>query len=291
MKSYSFKLAPGKLLPVILVLLSFSISAQNCLNTQYCNNPTNQYPSTIQSLSANNSWEIVMTASGLYNACFDGGNWTVYNVEQGYTYQWTTCSAISGQTLGQHFDAKLTLKDINDNNLCRSSSSGVGACPNSPYLSWQATFSGQVKVLISDEASSSCGTTSGTCSNVGGTYTWLGWSRSGSPTGELSVNLYPSGAVSAGAQWRVDNGAWQNSSSTVSNLSEGTHVVNFSAISGWSTPSDQYPSISANQTTTTSGTYSQIQQYGSLQVTINPSGAVSAGAQWRVDLGRTAEQP
>ena len=40
-------------------------------------------------------------------------------------------------------------------------------------------------------------------------------------TGSLTVDLSPSGAVSAGAQWRVDGGTYHNSGDTVAGLASG----------------------------------------------------------------------
>ncbi|MEI7940515.1 MAG: choice-of-anchor D domain-containing protein, partial [Verrucomicrobiota bacterium] len=74
--------------------------------------------------------------------------------------------------------------------------------------------------------------------------------------GSLQVNLAPAGAISAGAQWQVDGGAWQSSGATVSGLSVGSsHTLAFNTVSGWTTPGSQTPTITANQTTTTTGTY------------------------------------
>jgi hypothetical protein len=75
------------------------------------------------------------------------------------------------------------------------------------------------------------------------------------PTGSLQVNLGPAGALSAGAQWQVDGGAWQSSGTTVSGLLVGSHTVTFKTITGWTTPGSQTPTVIANQTTTTAGTY------------------------------------
>jgi hypothetical protein len=102
-------------------------------------------------------------------------------------------------------------------------------------------------------------------------------------TGSLQVTISPSSAVSAGAQWQVDNGAWQSSGATVSGLTVGNHTVDFNAISGWSSPGAQTVQINNGQTTPFTGTYTTVN--GSLQVTITPSGAVTAGAQWQVDNG------
>ena len=101
--------------------------------------------------------------------------------------------------------------------------------------------------------------------------------------GNLKVNILPSAAVSAGAQWRVDGGSWRNSSYTQSGLSVGSHTIEYKTISDWTKPGNESVSISKNSTTTESGTYSQ--DTGSLKVNILPSAAVSAGAQWRVDGG------
>jgi len=102
-------------------------------------------------------------------------------------------------------------------------------------------------------------------------------------TGSLQVTLSPSSAVSAGAQWNVDGGAWKNSGATVSGLSAGSHAVSFKSVTGWSKPGDKNVAVYANQTTYESGEYSQ--QSGSLQVTLSPQGAIDAGAQWNVDGG------
>jgi hypothetical protein len=105
-------------------------------------------------------------------------------------------------------------------------------------------------------------------------------------TGSLSVSLAPSDAINAGAQWNVDGGAWKNSGTTVSGLSVGNHTVSYKSISGWNAPSNKTVTINSNQTTSTTGTYTQqTQQTGSLKVTLSPSDAVNAGAQWNVDGG------
>jgi hypothetical protein len=102
-------------------------------------------------------------------------------------------------------------------------------------------------------------------------------------TGYLQVTISPPGAVSAGAQWRVDGGAWRDSGYTESSLTVGSHTVEYSTVSGWNKPADEIVQINDGLTTTTTGTYDQ--QTGSLQVTISPPAAVTAGAKWRVDSG------
>ncbi|MDM8550848.1 peptidoglycan DD-metalloendopeptidase family protein, partial [Desulfobacterales bacterium HSG2] len=117
------------------------------------------------------------------------------------------------------------------------------------------------------------------------TYTGSGTYTQQAQYGSIRTTISPSKAVSAGAQWRVDGGSWQNSGRIVNNLSVGSHTVSFRSVSGWNAPSSQGVTVRANSTYTGSGTYTQQAQYGSVRTTISPSEAVSAGAQWRVDGG------
>lgn len=68
----------------------------------------------------------------------------------------------------------------------------------------------------------------------------LAATRLQTPTGTLKVTISPVGAATAGAQWRLDEGAWQNSGSGVSGLLPGDYRISFKPISGWAEPSPQY---------------------------------------------------
>ncbi|HET7537788.1 MAG TPA: hypothetical protein VFJ90_15120, partial [Candidatus Didemnitutus sp.] len=94
--------------------------------------------------------------------------------------------------------------------------------------------------------------------------------------GNLKVNLTPSQAVSAGAQWRVDGGAWRSSGTTVSGLSNGTHSVSFKAVTGWIAPSTTNVTVTSGTTTVS---YAYVQA-SSLKITLTPS-----TGKWRVDGG------
>ena len=98
----------------------------------------------------------------------------------------------------------------------------------------------------------------------------------------LRVTIAPDAAIAAGGQWSVDGGGWNNSGTTIPNLSAGSHTVHFKQIIGWSTPGDQSASIQDAQTTPIIGTYTPL---GSLSVTILPQVANNAGALWMVDGG------
>jgi len=109
--------------------------------------------------------------------------------------------------------------------------------------------------------------------------------QAGLQVGSLQVTITPAAAVSAGAQWQVDGGTLQNSGTTVSNLSVGSHTLTFNPVNGWGTPASQTVTIIASQTATATGTYAFVGQTGSLQVMISPPGAITAGAMWQVDGG------
>lgn len=108
---------------------------------------------------------------------------------------------------------------------------------------------------------------------------------SGTTYGSVNVTIFPSAAVTAGAQWNIDGGSWQNSGTTLNNIVTGNHTINFKNVSGWITPPFQYMSVSAGNTSYIAGTYTQSPQYGSVNVSITPPGAISAGAQWNIDGG------
>jgi serine protease AprX len=75
--------------------------------------------------------------------------------------------------------------------------------------------------------------------------------------GSLKVTISPRSAIDAGARWSVDSGDWNSSGDVVPDLSEGAHVLNFRATSGWITPEGQTVNVAAGLTTA-SGTYRQL---------------------------------
>jgi hypothetical protein len=95
--------------------------------------------------------------------------------------------------------------------------------------------------------------------------------------GNLTVNLAPTQAVSAGARWRVDGGTWRTSGTTVKNLTNASHTVDYNTVSGWIAPGPVTVTLTNNVTTTVTGTYLPP---ASLAVTLSPS-----TGQWRVDGG------
>lgn len=71
----------------------------------------------------------------------------------------------------------------------------------------------------------------------------------------LSVTLAPAATVSAGAQWRVDGGAWRASGATATGLTAGAHTVSFSTVSGWTAPADVATATTNGTTNAFTATY------------------------------------
>jgi len=121
-----------------------------------------------------------------------------------------------------------------------------------------------------------------TITGGGGTFKFY-VKQSGVPCSSVTVDLQPQGAVAAGAQWRVDSGAWQNSGATVSTLDAGPHVLSFNTVEGWNTPAKQTITTQEGQSVPATGAYTQAT--ATLRGDILPRQAVDAGAQWSADFG------
>ncbi|MCE5244317.1 MAG: C1 family peptidase [Desulfobacteraceae bacterium] len=102
-------------------------------------------------------------------------------------------------------------------------------------------------------------------------------------TGSLTVTLSPGDAVSSGAQWRLDSGAWLDSGATLSDIKPGNHALSFKPLTGYISPASRTVAITEGQAATATGAY--VLQAGSLRVILSPASAVTAGARWQVDGG------
>ncbi|MGD0413197.1 MAG: putative Ig domain-containing protein [Verrucomicrobiota bacterium] len=75
------------------------------------------------------------------------------------------------------------------------------------------------------------------------------------PTGALQVTITPPQAVSAGAEWQLNGGAFRVSGAIVTNLATNIVVISFKAIAGFVTPPNQTNLIIGGQTNTLTGLY------------------------------------
>jgi hypothetical protein len=76
--------------------------------------------------------------------------------------------------------------------------------------------------------------------------------------GSLQVFITPQSVMNEGAQWKVDDGYWQQSGTTISDLPAGEHTVVFKGVFGWTRPPDQTVTVYDSQVTSTTGNYAQI---------------------------------
>ncbi len=111
-----------------------------------------------------------------------------------------------------------------------------------------------------------------------------------SPTGSLTVTLFPPEAASAGAKWSVDGVTWRNSGETVTGLSVlGEHTLRFSDAQGWITPQRQRVTFRQGPAQSVSSSYHAMT--GTVDVAIFPQEAADAGARWSTDGGATWHPP
>lgn len=80
-----------------------------------------------------------------------------------------------------------------------------------------------------------------------GTYT--------SQAGSVLVILEPEEARAAGAQWRVDSGAWTDSGVLLDGVTTGQHSVSFKEVIGWETPLPLDVTVAASETVSRTASY------------------------------------
>ncbi len=134
-------------LGVVLTIFVKDLSAQ-------CSNFDSQYPSATQTTTSNT----LVTVS----TCMYGGEYAVFDVTAGETYTWTTC----GDT---DFDTQLTLWNTSHTT---SYAYNDDDCGTQSTITWTATFTGQVHVLVSEyncSDMSTCMTLQWACTTCGST--------------------------------------------------------------------------------------------------------------------------
>ena len=73
----------------------------------------------------------------------------------------------------------------------------------------------------------------------------------------VKYTLSPAAAVTAGAQWKIDNGTWNNSGATVTST-VGTHTISFKAVTGYTAPANQTITLAAGEAKTGTAAYTPV---------------------------------
>ena len=242
--------------------------------------------------------ELLLLGSTLYgttSARNPSGYGTVFQISTNGT-EFTTLHAFAGYIDGATPEAGLT---ASGSTLYGTTSSGFGGTAGGTVFKMNTDGTGFVTLYSftgpSDGAIPEAGlllsgnTLYGTAYNFGSGSAGTVFSLqigSSIGVGTLQVGIGPALAVSAGAQWQVDGGAWQNSGATVSNLSVGSHTVSFKTVGGWNTPDSQSVTINDNLGTSASGTYTARAFVGVLTL-LSPAGSFDSGLTerytWKAD--------
>ncbi|HEX4086961.1 MAG TPA: C10 family peptidase [Chthoniobacteraceae bacterium] len=103
--------------------------------------------------------------------------------------------------------------------------------------------------------------------------------------GSVTVQIN-AGAAAAGAEWRVNGGAWQASGATVASVPVGSATLTFRPAKAWTAPASQQVTVTQNQTTNAQVNFAP--QYSLVATADNPAdGSVSADPE-PGDLGSYA---
>lgn len=78
-------------------------------------------------------------------------------------------------------------------------------------------------------------------------------------TGTLSVSITPTEAVTAGAQWNINDGEWHDSDESVT-VAIGTHTLSFNTVDGYDAPDDQTVDVTSASSESISAAYSETGQ-------------------------------
>lgn len=75
----------------------------------------------------------------------------------------------------------------------------------------------------------------------------------------LTVNIMPADVVPLGAQWRVvGTQDWKSNGDSITSLTAGSYNIEFKEVAGWTTAPTTSVTLSAGQSTTSTGAYTQI---------------------------------
>ena len=135
----------------IALLIIWGLSPNHAFSQ--CSNFNSQWPAATQSTTSSSLVQI--------NTCMFGGNYAVCEVTNGETYVWTTCFEDAYDTQLSLWNSAQTINYAYNDDDCGAQST----------ITWTATFTGTVHVLVSEWSCSdntTCTTLEWACTSCGG---------------------------------------------------------------------------------------------------------------------------
>lgn len=101
--------------------------------------------------------------------------------------------------------------------------------------------------------------------------------------GSLQITFTPDNAPAAG-RWRVSgNTNWFSSGVIVTNLSYGDHDVEYNNVQWWQEPANEIINIKDSNLISESRAWTKLPEPSTITTIINPTSAITAGAQWQMN--------
>lgn len=133
---------------ILFLLIILSASLKAACSGCGASSAVSMHPSTAITPTAANTWMLVDGGSA-----YRAGEYAAFSVQSGVQYRWSNCGPCTGLAANQYgqMDAVLTLYSSNLGVIACSNTSGNSSSPNTGYLTWTATFTGTVYVIVTNE--------------------------------------------------------------------------------------------------------------------------------------------
>jgi len=140
-----------------IILISLLLVFESKIGLSQCSNFVSNFPTGTASTTSNT---LVTNTT-----CNYGGDYSYFNVTAGETYTWTTCG-------DSDFDTQLTLYQGSVSSPSTVLAYNDDDCGLQSTITWTATFTGTVTLLVSEyncQSNSTCMTVQWACTSCGGT--------------------------------------------------------------------------------------------------------------------------
>lgn len=101
--------------------------------------------------------------------------------------------------------------------------------------------------------------------------------------GAVQVTITPNQANTAGARWRLDGGPWTENGVTRTEISTGTHTIDFMTVTGWGSPSSQTVAVQRATTATRTADYTPPVGFPIITAVSPRTGPIAGGTTVTID--------